>query len=202
MPASTVPGRAEAGVDEAGRGPLAGPVVAAAVVLPPGLTHPLLRDSKQLTEAQRHEARAYILEHALAWNIGMGSVAVIDRVNILQATLLAMQEALSGIPVPYQAVAVDGNRGFAWAVPVVPVVGGDGRYAHIAAASILAKTYRDELMVALAHDYPAYGWAQNKGYPTAQHRAALAQHGPTPWHRRSYRLAGVQLPLITPASGG
>lgn len=175
-------------------------MVAAAVVLPPGLTHPLLRDSKQLTEAQRLEARAYIQEHALAWNIGMGSVALIDRVNILQATLLAMQEALSGIPVPYHAVAVDGNRGFAWAVPVVPVVGGDGRYAHIAAASILAKTYRDELMVALAHDYPAYGWAQNKGYPTAQHRAALAQHGPTPWHRRSYRLAGAQLPLLTPAA--
>lgn len=181
-------GRLEAGVDEAGRGPLAGPVVAAAVVLPQGFEHPLLRDSKQLTETQRLEARHVILAHALAWNLGIGSVALIERVNILQASLLAMQEALAGLSLRPDAALVDGNRGFLAPYPVEPIVKGDSRFAHIAAASILAKTFRDDIMTALHKDYPEYDWVQNKGYATPRHRKAIQAYGPTPWHRKGFRI--------------
>lgn len=193
LPAQLHPTLLEAGADEAGRGPLAGPVVAAAVILPKDYTHPTLTDSKQLTEEQRLRLREDIVRDALAWNVGIASVQVIDRVNILQASLLAMQEALAGLTILPEAVVVDGNKGFAWHCSITPVVKGDSKLLNIAAASILAKTYRDELMARLHQDYPQYNWAQNKGYPTAAHRAAIAAHGLSPWHRKSFRLLPQQL---------
>lgn len=191
-------GLIEAGVDEAGRGCLAGPVYAAAVILPLDFEHPLLNDSKQLSDRQRRQLREVIEREAVAWAVGVCSPEEIDKINILNASILAMHRALDQLKVPPQAVIVDGNRFKPWhELPYTTIVKGDGKMMAIAAASILAKTYRDDQMIALAHDYPQYGWEQNKGYPTKAHREAIRQHGPTPHHRRSFTLLPpVQLELF------
>lgn len=182
--------RLEAGCDEAGRGCLAGPVACAAVILPPGFSHPLLDDSKKLTERQRDTLRPIIESQALAWCVVMVSPAEIDRINILNASILGMQRAVSGLDIRPDHILVDGNRfkPHPDGIPHTTVVHGDATYASIAAASILAKTHRDTLMDTLAREYPQYGWAQNKAYPTKAHRQAIAQYGPTPYHRLTFRL--------------
>lgn len=179
----------EAGLDEAGRGCLAGPVFAAAVILPADFTSPLLNDSKQLSARQRNTLRPQICAEAIAWAVGQASVAEITSLNIAQASYLAMHRAVAALAVPPTHLAIDGNRfrplpGIAHTC----VIGGDGQYRHIAAASVLAKTFRDEHMETLAAEFPAYGWQQNAGYPTAGHRAAIRAHGPSPHHRLSFRL--------------
>lgn len=179
----------EAGLDEAGRGCLAGPVFAAAVILPPDFNPPFLNDSKQLTARRREALRAAICAEAVAWAVGEASVAEIEAINIAQASYLAMHRAVAALAVPAAHLLVDGNRFRPYpGLPHTCMVGGDGRFRHIAAASILAKTFRDEHMTRLADEFPVYGWAQNAGYPTAAHRAALRAHGPTPHHRLSFRL--------------
>lgn len=181
----------EAGCDEAGRGCLAGPVVAAAVILPYDFSHPLLTDSKQLTEHQREELRPVIIDRALAWGIGICDCKEIDRINILNASILAMHRALDRLceTMKPDIIAVDGNRFKPYSkIPFSTFVKGDGRFANIAAASILAKTERDHIMNELHKQFPAYGWDENKGYPTAAHRAAIAAHGTTPYHRMTFRL--------------
>lgn len=175
-----------AGVDEAGRGCLAGPVVAAAVLLPPDFAHPLLRDSKALSPAQRKAIFPLLVERAIAFSIGIQGPQTIDRYNILQASLLAMREAVETLPMRPTHIRVDGPYGFAASVPVEPCIRGDQHYPEIAAASILAKVLRDEIMQRLHRDYPIYGWQQNKGYPTIAHWEALRRCGPSPWHRRSF----------------
>lgn len=187
----------EAGCDEAGRGCLAGPVTAAAVILPPGFTHPWLNDSKKLTERRRDELRAIIEREAVAWAVAMVDNEEIDRINILNASILAMHRALDALSVRPEAVIVDGNRFKPYRdLPWTTFVKGDGRFGNIAAASILAKTHRDELMKTLDSRYPGYGWAINKGYPTAAHREAITQLGPTPLHRMTFRLTDRQLTLF------
>lgn len=189
LPACSVAGVLEAGCDEAGRGCLAGPVYAAAVILPDDFSHPWLNDSKQLSERRRMELRAIIMEQAVAWAIAAVDAAEIDRINILNASIAAMHRALDGLTVRPGAIAVDGNRFKPYGdTPHRTYVKGDGRYANIAAASILAKTERDLFMAAAAAEYPSYGWDRNKGYPTADHRAAIAAHGTTPLHRMSFTL--------------
>jgi len=179
----------EAGLDEAGRGCLAGPVFAAAVILPPDFNPPLLNDSKQLTARRREALRTLICAEAVTWAVGEASTAEISTLNIAQASYLAMHRAVAALAVPATHLLVDGNRFRPYPeVLHTCVVGGDGRYRHIAAASILAKTFRDEHLLALAQEYPQYGWAQNAGYPTAAHRAALREHGPSPHHRPTFRL--------------
>lgn len=180
----------EAGCDEAGRGCLAGPVFAAAVILPPEFTHPMLRDSKTLSESHRLEMREIIQREAISWAVGSCSAAEIDEINILRASILAMHRALNALEVTPELIIVDGNRFTPWrlGVPYTTVVKGDAKYGNIAAASILAKTYRDEFMARAAVDYPQYGWEQNKAYPTASHRAAIAEFGPSPLHRLTFRL--------------
>jgi ribonuclease HII len=179
----------EAGLDEAGRGCLAGPVFAAAVILPPDFNPPFLNDSKQLTARRREVLRTMICAEAVAWAVGEASIAEIGAINIAQASYLAMHRAVAALAVPAAHLLVDGNRFQPYpGVPHTCVVGGDGRYRHIAAASILAKTFRDEHLLALAREYPQYGWDQNAGYPTAAHRAALREHGPSPHHRPTFRL--------------
>jgi len=179
----------EAGLDEAGRGCLAGPVFAAAVILPANFVPPFLNDSKQLTAKRREALRPEICANAVAWAVGQASVEEIGRLNIAQASYLAMHRAVAALVVTPSHLLVDGNRfrpleGFAHTC----VVGGDGLYRNIAAASILAKTFRDEYMQALAAEFPTYGWEQNAGYPTKSHRAAIRAHGPSPHHRMSFRL--------------
>ena len=174
------------GVDEAGRGPLAGPVVAAAVILDPRQPIDGLNDSKKLTAARREMLAVEIREKALAWAVAEASVQEIDRINILQASLLAMQRAVSGLSLMPEKALVDGNKCPVLACPVEAIVGGDGKLAAIAAASILAKTVRDVLMQELHACYPQYGFDRHKGYPTALHLAALREHGISPVHRRSY----------------
>ncbi len=174
------------GVDEAGRGPLAGPVVAAAVILDPRQPIDGLNDSKKLTAARREMLAVEIREKALAWAVAEASVQEIDRINILQASLLAMQRAVSGLSLMPEKALVDGNKCPVLACPVEAIVGGDGKLAAIAAASILAKTVRDALMQELHVLYPQYGFDRHKGYPTALHLAALREHGISPVHRRSY----------------
>ena len=179
----------EAGLDEAGRGCLAGPVFAAAVILPANFIPPFLNDSKQLTAKRREALRPEICANAVAWAVGQASVEEIGRLNIAQASYLAMHRAVAALVVTPSHLLVDGNRfrpleGFAHTC----VVGGDGLYRNIAAASILAKTFRDEYMQALAAEFPTYGWEQNAGYPTKSHRAAIRAHGPSPHHRMSFRL--------------
>ena len=191
-------GKIEAGCDEAGRGCLAGSVYAAAVILPDGYQNELLNDSKQLTEKRRYQLREIIERDAVAWAVGIVTPEEIDRINILNASILAMHRALDQLQVCPEAIIVDGNRFKPWTPPslagrVVPyttIVKGDGKYLSIAAASILAKTYRDDYMNALAEDFPQYDWRSNKGYPTRKHREAIRQYGTTPYHRMSYNLLG------------
>ena len=174
------------GVDEAGRGPLAGPVCAAAVILPANLEIPGLTDSKKLTDKKRRELYPVIKEQAIAYGIGFASEQEIDDINILQATFLAMKRALEQLNISPELALVDGNRETDFGVPVKTVVKGDSLSANIAAASVLAKVTRDDLMLELAQQYPQYGFAKNKGYGTAQHIAALREYGPCPAHRRSF----------------
>ena len=181
----------EAGCDEAGRGCLAGAVYAAAVILPKDFRDGRLNDSKQLTERQRYALREVIEREAVAWAVGVVSPQEIDEVNILRASILAMHRALDGLAVRPQHVLVDGNRFTPYHdVPHTTVVKGDGKYLSIAAASILAKTYRDDYMLRLHGEFPAYGWDRNKGYPTRQHREAIAKYGTTPYHRLTFNLLG------------
>ncbi len=184
------PGRTEAGCDEAGRGCLAGPVFAAAVVLPPDFQNEELNDSKQLTERARRRLRVVVEQEALAWAIGVATVEEIDRLNILRASILAMHRAVAGLCLRPDFLLIDGNRFSPCPeqIPYATIVHGDARMMSIAAASVLAKTHRDEAMMALDADFPAYGWAKNKGYPTAAHRDAIRQFGITPHHRRSFSL--------------
>ena len=189
-------GVVEAGCDEAGRGCLAGPVYAAAVILPPDYHNDLLNDSKQLSEKRRNELRVIIEREALAWAVGIVDNHEIDQINILNASILAMHRALDQLSVRPQAVIIDGNRFKPYGdLPYTTIVKGDGKYQAIAAASILAKTFRDDYMARLDAEYPMYGWRKNKGYPTREHREAIRQHGITPYHRRSYNLTGQELPL-------
>lgn len=187
----------EAGCDEAGRGCLAGPVFAAAVILPHGFTHPWLNDSKQLSESRRNQLRVVIEAEAVAWAVGVVDNNEIDKINILNASILAMHRALDGLTVRPQAIIVDGNRFKPYAdLPHTTFVKGDGRFGNIAAASILAKTHRDEFMTNAHTLYPHYHWDVNKGYPTRAHRAAIEAHGPSPLHRLSFRLLDPQLTLF------
>jgi len=184
-------GLTEAGCDEAGRGCLAGAVYAAAVILPEGYQNELLNDSKQLTEKKRYQLRETIERDAVAWAVGIVTPEEIDKINILNASILAMHRALDQLKVRPQAVIVDGNRFKPWGgIPYTTIVKGDGKYLAIAAASILAKTYRDDYMKRLAEDYPQYDWCSNKGYPTGKHREAIRRYGITPYHRKSYNLLG------------
>ena len=184
-------GLVEAGCDEAGRGCLAGSVYAAAVILPDGYENELLNDSKQLTEKKRYLLREIIQRDAVAWAVGVVPPEEIDKINILNASILAMHRALDQLQVRPQAVIVDGNRFKKYQdLPHTTIVKGDGKYLSIAAASILAKTYRDDYMNELAEKYPYYDWASNKGYPTKKHREAIRQYGTSPYHRMSYNLLG------------
>lgn len=190
-------GLVEAGCDEAGRGCLAGSVFAAAVILPAGYDNAALNDSKKLTERRRYELREQIMADAEAWAVGEVTPEEIDRINILKASFLAMHRALDLLKVRPEAVIVDGNRFMPYRdLPYTTVVKGDGKYQAIAAASILAKTFRDDYMKSLHREYPCYGWDGNKGYPTAEHRRAIREHGVSPYHRMSYNLLGNgELPL-------
>ena len=184
-------GKIEAGCDEAGRGCLAGSVYAAAVILPDDYQNELLNDSKQLTEKRRDELREIIERDAIAWAVGIVTPEEIDKINILNASSLAMHRALDQLKVRPEAIIVDGNRFKPYQkLPHTTIVKGDGKYLSIAAASILAKTYRDDYMNRLAEKYPQYDWLSNKGYPTKKHREAIKQFGITPYHRKSYNLLG------------
>lgn len=179
----------EAGCDEAGRGCLAGPVFAAAVILPEGFKNELLNDSKQLSERQREALRPIIEQEAVAWAVASVDAQEIDRINILNAAITAMHQALEGLEVKPEHIIVDGNRFKPYGdTPYTCIVKGDGKYMSIAAASILAKTHRDEYMTRLATEFPAYRWNKNKGYPTRDHYEAIALHGTTPYHRNSFKL--------------
>lgn len=184
-------GLVEAGCDEAGRGCLAGPVYAAAVILPPDYCNELLNDSKQLSEARRYQLREVIEHEALAWAIGVVDNHEIDELNILRSSILAMHRALDALSLRPQAVIVDGNRFTPYRdLPFTTIVKGDGKYLSIAAASILAKTYRDDCMKALHRECPAYHWDRNKGYPAPAHRQAIRKYGPTSYHRMTFNLLG------------
>lgn len=184
-----ITGRREAGCDEAGRGPLAGPVVAAAVILPPDYGNPLLNDSKQLSERQRNQLRIEIEREAMAWAVAVVEAEEIDRLNILHASTHAMCLAVKQLSLKPEFLLIDGNRFYNETdIPYQCIVKGDAKYMPIAAASILAKTHRDELMLQLHEQYPLYGWDRNKGYPTAEHFRAIEEHGPTPFHRHSFTL--------------
>lgn len=181
----------EAGCDEAGRGCLAGSVYAAAVILPPDYQNELLNDSKKLIAKKRYALREEIERDAIAWAVGIVTPEEIDKINILNASFLAMHRALDQLKVRPQAVIVDGNRFTPYQnLPFTTIVKGDGKYLSIAAASILAKTYRDDYMLSLAEEYPQYDWQSNMGYPTKNHRQAIRQYGITPYHRKSYNLLG------------
>lgn len=183
------PDRIEAGCDEAGRGCLAGPVCAAAVILPQGFSHPLINDSKQLSEKKRDLLREVIEREALAWAVAVVEPQEIDKINILNASILAMHRALDALRIRPEAIIVDGNRFKPYQdIPHTTIVKGDGKYLSIAAASILAKTHRDEIMTRLHEEYPQYKWDHNKGYPTAEHYDAILEHGVTPQHRQSFTL--------------
>ena len=194
------PGRLEAGCDEAGRGPLAGPVYAAAVILPPDFRHPFLNDSKQLTERQRDELRPIIERDAIAWAVEAVQAEEIDRINILWASVTGMQRAVLRLDPQPAFLLIDGNRfrpfgrfGFK---DYRTVVHGDATFASIAAASILAKTHRDAFMREIAAQYPEYGWDRNMGYPTPEHIEALRRHGYTPWHRKSFHVKELEPTLF------
>ena len=184
-------GLIEAGCDEAGRGCLAGSVYAAAVILPSDYQNELLNDSKKLTAKKRYALREEIERDAIAWAAGIVTPEEIDKINILNASFLAMHRALDQLQVRPEAVIVDGNRFKPYQdLPSTTIVKGDGKYLSIAAASILAKTYRDDYMLSLAEEYPQYDWQSNMGYPTKKHRQAILEHGITPYHRKSYNLLG------------
>lgn len=196
LPPCNRPGVNEAGCDEAGRGCLAGPVYAAAVILPDDFSHPWLNDSKQVSESRRYQLRDIIIGHAVSWAVASVSPEEIDRINILNASILAMHRALDGLSVRPGAVIVDGNRFKPYGTtPWTTFVKGDGRFANIAAASILAKTFRDDEMKRLAKLFPCYDWEVNKGYPTRAHREAIASLGTTPHHRMTFRLLDPQMTL-------
>lgn len=179
----------ECGCDEAGRGCLAGPVVAAAVILPPDFQNELLNDSKQLTEKQRDNLRQVIENEALAWAVASVDNHEIDKINILQASILAMHRAIQKLSICPEFILVDGNKFKPFVdIPHQTIVKGDGKFLSIAAASVLAKTHRDEMMLQMHQEYPVYGWNQNKAYPTKQHRVAIAKFGVTKYHRKSFRL--------------
>lgn len=185
------PDTIEAGCDEAGRGCLAGAVYAAAVILPPDFHNELLNDSKQLTEKQRYALRDVIEREASAWAIGVVSPEEIDKINILNASFLAMHRAIDGLSIRPEHLLIDGNRFNPYpGLPHTTVVKGDGKYMAIAAASILAKTYRDDYMNRLHEEFPVYDWKHNKGYPTPKHRSAIVEYGITPYHRKSFNLIG------------
>lgn len=191
-------GRVEAGCDEAGRGCLAGSVYAAAVILPPDYHNERLNDSKKLTARQRYALRQDIERDAVAWAVGVVTPQEIDQINILNASILAMHRALDQLQVRPEAIIVDGNRFKPYRdLPHTTIVKGDGKYLSIAAASILAKTYRDDEMIRLAQEYPDYDWQHNMGYPTRKHREAIRQHGVTPYHRRTFNLLGSEELTIT-----
>ena len=186
----------EAGCDEAGRGCLAGSVYAAAVILPQNYSHPYLNDSKQLTEKRRMILRKDIEKDAIAWAVGVVSPEEIDEINILKASFLAMHRAIDQLKVRPEALIIDGNRFTPYQnLPYTPIVKGDSKYLSIAAASILAKTYRDEYMEELHTQYPQYEWSKNKGYPTVAHREAIKKYGTTPFHRMSFNLLGEEKQL-------
>ena len=184
------PDKIEAGCDEAGRGCLAGPVYAAAVILPKDFSNELLNDSKKLTEAQRYALREVIERESLAWAVGVVTAAEIDEINILKASFLAMQRAVEQLKIVPEHLLIDGNRFTPYKIPYTTVVKGDAKFMSIAAASILAKTYRDDYMLGISRDYPQYDWQKNKGYPTPKHRAAIREHGATPHHRMTFNLTG------------
>ena len=200
-------GKVEAGCDEAGRGCLAGSVYAAAVIFPEDYQNDELNDSKQLTDKRRKQLREIIQRDAVAWAVGIVSPEEIDRINILNASILAMHRALDQLTVRPEAIIVDGNRfkpyrpvvdGSAVNIPHTTIVKGDGKYLSIAAASILAKTYRDDYMDQLAEEFPQYDWLSNKGYPTKKHREAIRQYGITPYHRKTFNMLGdgqLELPF-------
>ncbi|MBO5807137.1 MAG: ribonuclease HII [Bacteroidaceae bacterium] len=183
----------EAGCDEAGRGCLAGDVYAAAVILPPDFRNELLNDSKQLSEAQRYKLREIIEKESVAWAVGIVTAEEIDKINILRASILAMHRAVDGLKVRPSHLLIDGNKFTPYpGITHNTVVKGDATYMSIAAASVLAKTYRDDYMLSIAKEYPMYDWHSNKGYPTAKHRAAIRQYGTTPYHRLSFNLLGEE----------
>ena len=193
LPILNTEGLTEAGCDEAGRGCLAGSVYAAAVILPPDYHNDKLNDSKQLTARRRYQLREEIERDALAWAVGVVTPEEIDEINILRASILAMHRALDQLSVRPEHIIVDGNRFTSYCdkqtseiLPHTTIVKGDGKYLSIAAASILAKTYRDDYMLTLHEQYPHYGWDRNMGYPTREHREALARYGPTPVHRMTF----------------
>lgn len=187
----------EAGCDEAGRGCLAGSVFAAAVILPPDFHHPLLNDSKQMTERRRNILREIIEREAIAWHVEEVTAERIDKINILNASIEGMNLSIKALRPQPEYVIIDGNRFHTdLNIPWRTIVKGDGKYANIAAASVLAKTHRDEYMMRLAAEYPAYGWDRNKGYPTREHRLAIRQYGLTPYHRLSFNTAPEQLELF------
>ena len=186
------PGIIEAGCDEAGRGCLAGSVYAAAVILPPDYHNEKLNDSKQLTAKQRYALREEIERDAIAWSLGIVTAKEIDEMNILRASITAMHRAIDGLNVRPQHLIIDGNRFYPYPnIPHNTVVKGDGKYLSIAAASILAKTYRDDYMKKLHEEYPFYGWDHNAGYPTKEHRKGIEIHGTTPYHRMTFNLTGT-----------
>lgn len=192
LPACNIFGINEAGCDEAGRGCLAGPVFAAAVILPDDFHHPLLNDSKKLTERRREMLRPIIEHEAIAWGVGIVTAAEIDEINILNASILAMHRALDTLDVTPGAISVDGNRFKPYRdISHTTFIKGDGRFGNIAAASILAKTHRDEYMTQLHEQFPVYGWNINKGYPTKSHRESILENGPSPFHRMTF--AGVRI---------
>lgn len=192
-----IKGRIEAGCDEAGRGCLAGPVTAAAVILPEDFHNELLNDSKQLTEHQRDILRPIIEREAIAWAVAFVSPQEIDEINILKASFIAMHRAIDQLRVPPEALLIDGNRFIKYHnLPHTCIVKGDGKMMSIAAASVLAKTHRDEYMYNIAKEYPQYAWDKNKGYPTTAHRDAIEKYGPTPHHRMTFRLLNPQLTLF------
>lgn len=197
LPVCHIQGRCEAGTDEAGRGCLAGPVFAAAVILPENFSNELINDSKKLSEKHREQLRPIIENEAIAWAVGIVTEKEIDKINILNASILAMHRALDGLKVRPGAVIVDGNRFKPYGdLPWKTFVKGDGRFANIAAASILAKTHRDEYMRKLHEEYQMYHWDVNKGYPTKAHRQAIEKYGSSPYHRMSFTLIDPQLKLF------
>lgn len=186
----------EVGTDEAGRGCLSGPVVAAAVILPDDFQHSLLNDSKQLTEKQRQELRPYIEKYAISWAVTYVYQEKIDKINILQSSILAMHQSIKELKVTPEFIIVDGNKFNPFKdIPHKTIVKGDAKFMSIAAASVLAKTYRDDYMEKIHTEFPEYNWKQNKGYPTKQHRAAIREHGITSHHRKSFRLLPEQLKM-------